>query len=195
MNHYMSYTGTPATTQKGSIYSSKNGSLRRSKRRRSARSLGNSKSKANSMGNLALRASTGSLRSISKQSHRKSVTSLLNDTTYSTNTIGSQRGSSSGGCGKNTARYGAYQPMNPNESIYVSSKYHQPPPPPPPPPVRHSVYLMGGLASQQHAAKLLNSDSETDYYHTFTPSYVNNGLVNPLYGNRNSYLNDSETAI
>lgn len=180
MNHYMSYT--PMQGSKGTIYNSntQNGSLRRSKRRRSARSLHNAKSKANSMGNLAIRASTGSLRSISKQNHRKSMTSLLNDSTYGTNTISSQRAS------KNNRM--AYQQMN-NGNIYGTSNHV-----PPPPPARHSVYLMGGVASQ-HAAKLLNSDSETDYYHTFSPSYVNNGLVNPLYGNRNSYLNDSETAI
>lgn len=197
MNHYMSYTPThpfnqPSST-KGSIYNTNNSSssMRRSKRhRRSTRSLHNSKSKANSMGALNLRTSTGSLRSMAKQQHRKSATSLLNDTSYSNNTLGSRGGGTMGRGSK-----GAYQQMLP--------------PPPPPLPThnggggygtsRSSGYGVishsGGSSSQQHAAKFLTSDSETDYYHTFTPNYVNNGLNNPLYGNRHSYLNDSETAI
>ncbi|KAH9398224.1 hypothetical protein TYRP_019233 [Tyrophagus putrescentiae] len=209
MNHYMSYTPThpfnpPSSTKGGgSLYNSNSSSMRRSKRhRRSTRSLHNAKSKANSMGalnHIRSAGSTGSLRSMSKQSkQRKSATSLLmNDTSFisnNSNTIGSRGRSSKGN--------GAVQP-------YSSM-------PPPPPPDRngggygtsrssHYGVLSTSSASQQHAAKFLTSDSETDYYHTFTPNYVNNGLNNPLYGSssnhhnnhhhRHSYLNDSETAI
>lgn len=70
-------------------------------------------------------------------------------------------------------------------------RQHHPPPPPLPNHHHHNNRNSG-----HYAPKYLTSDSETDYYHTFNPpSYANNGLVNPLYGNRNSYLNDSETAI
>src|SRR5699024_9123619 len=116
-------------------------------------------------------------RSMSKGSkQRKSATSLLmtnhNDTSFSNNTIGSRGGTS-------TSRVGV--------------PYSSMPPPPPPPDrnagggygtSRSSNYgvLSSSSASQQHAAKFLTSDSETDYYHTFTPNYVNNGLNNPLYG-------------
>ena len=176
MNHYMSYTPThpfnKASSTKNSIYNTNSqSSLRRSKRRRSTRSLHSSKSKANSMGALNIRSSTGSLRSISKQNHRKSATSLLNDTSFSNNTIGSRSGARSS--------KGIYQSMIPAPSKDV----------------RNSAYFMPSASSSNYPAKFLTSDSETDYYHTFTPNYVNNGLNNPLYGNRHSYLNDSETAI
>src|SRR5699024_8452084 len=107
----MSYTPThpfnKPSSNKGSIYNTNNSqssSMRRSKRhRRSTRSLHSSKSKANSMGALNIRSSTGSLRSTSKHNaHRKSATSLLmNDTSFSNNPIGSRgngtiRGSSKG---------------------------------------------------------------------------------------------------
>ncbi|KAH9517932.1 hypothetical protein DERF_008548 [Dermatophagoides farinae] len=72
---------------------------------------------------------------------------------------------------------------------------------------RHSIYGGGcGGGGQQNSIssvgqsnygpKFVTSDSETDnYYHTFTPAYLNNGLANPLYGKRNSYMDSSETAI
>lgn len=202
MNHYMSYTPTnpfnqtTSTKDRSSIYTSNSqNSLRRSKRRRSTRSLHNSKSKANSMGALNIRSSTGSLRSMAKHQHRKSTTSLLmNDTSFSNNTIGSRGGGGRGdGTSGRKSSQGMYQTLVPSR------------PPPtngPPPPSRHSAYIMTSdlnttntSSSYHHAAKFLTSDSETDYYHTFTPNYVNNGLHNPLYGNRHSYLNDSETAI
>ena len=195
MNHYMSYTPThpfnKSSSTKGSIYntnnSSQSNSMRRSKRhRRSTRSLHNSKSKANSMGALNIRStSTGSLRSMSKQSHRKSATSLLMnnaDTSFNTNTIGSRGGRA----GNSKGMYHSMLPVPPPSSSSNGGHGTR----------GSSTYgVISSSSSQQHAAKFLTSDSETDYYHTFTPNYVNNGLNNPLYGNRHSYLNDSETAI
>ncbi|KPM02990.1 hypothetical protein QR98_0014170 [Sarcoptes scabiei] len=216
MNHYMSYTPnlqTNSNTSKSSKYS-KNGSMRRSTRkRRSTRSLYSQKSKSNSMGALNIRSSSGSLKSISKQNHRKSATSLLmmnnNDTSFSNNTIGSRsngRESNLNYPNQSLAEnyYGTI--ISPPKSLMNAGTSRQTFNSQQPPPAysnnsnpqsqRHSVHLMNGKSSAaQHAAKFLNSDSETDYYHTFTPAYLNNGLANPLYGKRNSYLDSSETAI
>lgn len=200
MNHYMSFTPS-ISTSKNSLYT-QNSSVRRSnKRRRSTRSLHSQKSKSNSMGALNIRASSGSLRSISKQGHRKSATSLLmnnNDTSFSNNTIGSRSGAKSSHSNyqlstnnNNNSLYGTIKsitkpavPLRQSRNVQTNQQS------------RHSVYTTNGYSSAaQHAAKFLNSDSETDYYHTFTPAYLNNGLANPLYGKRNSYLDSSETAI
>lgn len=53
-----------------------------------------------------------------------------------------------------------------------------------------SYQVIGSINGNR--GRYLPSDSDTEFYHTFT---THPGMVNPLYGNRNSYLNDSETAI
>ncbi|KAH9423287.1 hypothetical protein DERP_003565 [Dermatophagoides pteronyssinus] len=225
MNHYMSFTPstitTATTTTKSSLYNQNTNSVRRSsKRRRSTRSLYSQKSKSNSLGALnQIRTNnnnnSGSLRStISKHGHhRKSATSLLmmnsiNNNNADVSFISNNSQRSQGAKSSNHSNYGQINNNN-NNGVYgtiISTPVNKPTVP-----LRNQQRQQYQQQQQQqhssrhsslygqttnYGPKFLTSDSETDnYYHTFTPAYLNNGLANPLYGKRNSYMDSSETAI
>ncbi|XP_075677600.1 LOW QUALITY PROTEIN: uncharacterized protein LOC113790472 [Dermatophagoides pteronyssinus] len=214
---------TATTTTKSSLYNQNTNSVRRSsKRRRSTRSLYSQKSKSNSLGALnQIRTNnnnhnnnnSGSLRStISKHGHHRSATSLLmmnsiNNNNADVSFISNNSQRSQGAKSSNHSNYGQINNNN-NNGVYgtiISTPVNKPTVP-----LRNQQRQQYQQQQQQHSSrhsslygqttnygpKFLTSDSETDnYYHTFTPAYLNNGLANPLYGKRNSYMDSSETAI